>query len=165
MPEGTTSPRSYWLLRRLQREWRAWKRVGRQVLWPAGLLLVTLLSHLYLANRAVVLWADIQSLRAQNWEVWWDIQSLTSLRAEQERRALETYLKSTTWIWPSPDDVVHVPSSASLSDTWDVTGWGLPPLAPSGEVFALPEIYTQSLWDLFQRWWQRRAFALQEARP
>lgn len=164
MTEGTPSPRSYWIFRRLRREWRAWKRVGRQILWPAGLLLVTLLSHLYLANRAVVLWARIQSLRAQNWEVWWDIQSLTSRRAEQERRALEAYGKTTTWMWPSPEEVVYVSAPAASIATWDVTGWGLPSLSPSREVLDLPEVYTQSLWDLFMAWWQRRA-SLQEVRP
>ena len=165
MTEGTPSTRSYWIFRRLRREWRAWKRAGRQVLWPVGLLLVTLLSHLYLANRAVVLWAEIQSLRAQNWEVWWDIQSLTSLRAEQERRALEVYLQSTTWTWPSPEEVVYVRASASPSETRDVTGWGLPSLSPSSDVLALPEVYTQSLWDLFQTWWQRRVSTLPEVQP
>ena len=165
MTEGTPSPRSYWLLRRFRREWQAWKRVGRQVLWPVGLLLVTLLSHLYLANRAVVLWAEIQAKRAESWTLWWDIQSLTSQKAEQERLALEAYLENTTWMWPQPDEVVYVQATAATSTRWDATGWGLPPMASAREVVMLPETYTQSLWDLLRTWWQERSSTRQEGRP
>ncbi len=165
MGEATERPRSHWIVRQLWRQWKAWQRLGKQIFWPLALAVVTLVSHLYLSNRAIVLWSRIQTLREENWQLWWDIQTLSAEVAAQERQALAAYLAKTSWVWPQPDEVVYVTEPEPLSVTWDRTGWTLPPVHDGGMMLLLSDAYTRSLWDVLQDWWSRNGRIGWEVRP
>ena len=167
MSRESEHPKPRWWWRRLRENWEAWRRWSLQILWPVVLLVVALGSHLYLANRAVLRWHQIQRLHQDNWLLWWDIQTLRVRLARRHRQALEAYMKTEDWLWPAPQDVVYVDYRPPAPATkWDTSGWVLPPAPDLAGRSAVPEAYTRSLLDVLAQWWKERGRAWwQEVRP
>jgi len=140
--------------------WEARRALLGRLAWVALLFLSVLVMHLHLANRAVSLWDRIRTLREENWQLWWEIQTLSSQLARRNARAMaahwlpdaETWPQVrrpavSAWRWPAPLEVLYVPAPLGPTPVPQVVT--LPPLPPVAEE-ALPEAYTRSLWDVFR---------------
>ncbi len=154
---ASQGPRPRWWLRRLREGWHRWRRLKLQILWPVVLVMVALGSHMYLANRAVMRWHQIQRLRSQNWTLWWDIQDLRTHLEVRRRQAMEDFVKTRDWLWPQPQEVLYVTQemAGASSDSWNTSGWVLPPFPEPGEMPGVPEAYMHSLVDWLHIWWQK----------
>lgn len=150
-----------------RRAWQTRRAVLGRLAWVVVLFLATLLMHLHLANQAVSLWDRIRTLREENWQLWWEIQTLYGQLAQRDAQAMaahwlpdaETWPQVkrpavSAWRWPDPLEVLYVP--APLGPTPVPQGVTLPPLSQSAAE-VLPEAYTRSLWDVLRtsRWCQQ----------
>ncbi len=163
-PEATTVA-SWWHLRTWKRQWQRWRRALYALFWPVLLAFVSLALHLYLANRAVVLWAGVQTLRAENWQLWWDIQTLAVLYAERQQRALEAYVQEQDWRWPDPALTLFLRPDATPVPMWGVSTWTLPPVTMDTPVRYREPAASRSLWQQLWLWWHRYRQAWRSSAP
>lgn len=158
MHEATSPPpRLWWHRRAWQQPWWRWRRWLYALVWPLALALLSLSLHLYLANRAVVLWAEIQTLRAENWQLWWDIQTLAVQYAQRQQQALETLARQEEWQWPDPSRVLYLEPPSPTSPPWEVNTWTLPPVTKNPATTNPQLAASRSLWDQLWLWWDRHA--------
>ncbi|NPA26528.1 MAG: hypothetical protein GXO36_02865 [Chloroflexi bacterium] len=137
----------------LQRYW-LWQRwLSTRVGLIFGLFLLVVLAHLYLANRAVVLWEDIRTMQYESWRMSWEIATMqTELARRTSAHELEAIQKETSLRWPLPDEVTFLPAPIPT----EAGPPRLPVLWPNAHPLArsLPPAYTVTLGDVIRWWWQ-----------
>ncbi len=163
MHEPASTTRAYrW--RRWRRMWTARKHRLVRWFWLLVLLAGGLVLHLHVANQTVYVWTQIQTLREENWRLWWEIQALYALQAEREARLLAAQRLLRTaprearraeepaepaWRWPRPEEVVFLPAPQPAAALPSVPH--LPPVPAQPR--PLPEPYRVSLWRVVRLWW------------